>query len=60
MKKAIFLLMIILCSCGHRVSPVKGGAKVKEKKHVHTTDTFLMVACFMLGFCITQEYIKEK
>jgi len=46
--------------CSSRIEPVAGGKKIKEKKPITTSMTFLMVASFMLGYCITEEYLIEK
>ena len=58
--RKIIALLLICCSCGQSIAPVKGGKKVKEKKHITAQVTFYMVTGFMLGYCLTDEYIREK
>jgi len=60
MRKFIVLLLVVCCSCSSRIQPVAGGPKVKEKKPVATIMTFTLVGSFLLGYCITDEYIREK
>ncbi len=63
MRICIFVLAVILCSCGS-VKPIKEFKEVKghdrAKKKLRTGQVFLVVAGFMIGYCVTGEYFLEK
>lgn len=62
MRKVKLFIFIVLFCCSCASSQVKGvrvDSKVRKDK-VNTGQTFLIVAAFMLGYGVTEEYFLEK
>lgn len=56
----IILFAVSLGSCSPKAHAKRDSKKIKSEKTITVGQTFLMVASFMLGYGLTNEYLKKE